>query len=174
MDENFSGYEKKISESTIEEMKQDDVSQDDALSYANFESSSSENTANTDEVLYQNQSPYMQQPYISNQPSKQKGEGVGLGIASMVLGLLSVLLFCSCINLAAAVVGIVLGIVQLAKNKQKSYAIVGIVTSSIAIIISMVFWILMGKSSFMSSFNPVEEQVMEIQETESVYELELH
>lgn len=73
-----------------------------------------------------------------------KGQGTGLGIASMVCGILSILLICSTyaglplLTYAAPILGIiaiVLGIVQLVKNESKGMAIAGIVCGAVGILI---------------------------------------
>lgn len=76
----------------------------------------------------------------------QKGDGIALGITSMVLGIVSLLLFCSCINFVLAIAAIVFGIVQIVKNREHSFAITGIVTASISLLLSFVLWgmLLMG------------------------------
>lgn len=73
---------------------------------------------------------------------KEKGDGIAFGIASMVLGMLSVLLFCTCINVVLSVLSIIFGIVQLVKNKNKVFAIVGMILSTLAIILTVLFWVL--------------------------------
>lgn len=71
-----------------------------------------------------------------------KGQGKGLGIASMVCGILALVtccLWCTCIPLA--VVSIVLGIIQCVKNESKGMAIAGIVCSAVALVIFIVLTI---------------------------------
>lgn len=85
-----------------------------------------------------------------NQPSWEqnygsgKGQGTGLGIASMVCGILSIVLICSTyvglpiLTYAAPVCGIVaivLGIVQIVKNESKGMAIAGIVCGAVGVLI---------------------------------------
>ncbi|MCM1283763.1 MAG: DUF4190 domain-containing protein [Muribaculaceae bacterium] len=72
---------------------------------------------------------------------KQKGDGVGFGIASLVLGVASAFLFGCCVNYIMAVLAIIFGIVQMVKNRQKGVAIAGIVTAGISIILGTVFWV---------------------------------
>ncbi len=68
---------------------------------------------------------------------------MGLGIASMVCGILALIsccLWCTCVPLA--IVSIVLGILQIQKGAGKGMAIAGIVCSSIALVllIALTIW----------------------------------
>lgn len=59
----------------------------------------------------------------------------GFGIASFVLGILSLVLYCTCINILLAVLAIIFGILQLVqKDSPKGMAIAGIVTSGLSIL----------------------------------------
>ena len=59
----------------------------------------------------------------------------GFGIASLVLGILSLVLYCTCINILLAVLAIIFGILQLVqKDSPKGMAIAGIVTSCLSIL----------------------------------------
>lgn len=73
--------------------------------------------------------------------ASQKGDGIGFGITSLVLGVLSIFLFACCVNYILAVLAIVFGIIQLVKNNQKGLAIAGIITASISIIVGTIFWV---------------------------------
>lgn len=103
---------------------------------------------------YGQQSPYQNQGYGGQQgnsyqqynsqyygTASQKGDGIGFGITSLVLGVLSVFLFACCVNYILAVLAIVFGIIQLVKNNQKGLAIAGIITASISIIAGTIFWV---------------------------------
>ena len=50
---------------------------------------------------------------------KQKGDGRGYGIASLILGIVSVLLFCTCINWVTGILAIIFGIIQITKIRSK-------------------------------------------------------
>lgn len=66
----------------------------------------------------------------------------GFGIASLVLGIISLILFCSCVNIILAAVAIVFGILQLAqKDAPKGMAIAGIVTSCFSIILFIIAFV---------------------------------
>ncbi|MEG1946768.1 MAG: DUF4190 domain-containing protein [Lachnospiraceae bacterium] len=73
----------------------------------------------------------------------QKGEGIGLGIASMVLGIISIILSCTYINVITAIVSIILGIIQIVKNEKKGMAIAGIVCSVVSVVI-LVMLVIIG------------------------------
>lgn len=81
----------------------------------------------------------------------------GLAIASMVLGIISMIAFCTCINIPLAIIGLILGIVYLAKKEAvkpgKGMAIAGVITSALAIICCVVYWVFCIKlaSSFVNS-----------------------
>lgn len=78
--------------------------------------------------------------YTANFQQPQKGDGIALGVTSMVLGIVSLLLFCTCINFVTAIAAVVFGIVQIVKNKEKSFAVVGIVTAALSLVLALVLW----------------------------------
>ena len=84
-------------------------------------------TQNTTQGFYQeNKEPY--------QPVSQ-----AFGITSMVLGILSLVLFCTCINIPLAIAAIIFGIIQLTKKgTSKAMPIAGIVTSALSIVLFIV------------------------------------
>ena len=63
--------------------------------------------------------------------------GAGMAIASMVLGIVSIVLMCcnTYIGIACAVVGLVLGILHIKKSGKNGMAIAGIVCSIVAIVL---------------------------------------
>ena len=70
----------------------------------------------------------------------QKGQSNGLGIASMVLGIVSIVSICCStyipfIPIVPGVIAVVLGIVQIVKNEKKGMAIAGIICGAIGLII---------------------------------------
>jgi hypothetical protein len=75
------------------------------------------------------------------QAERQKGDATGFGLTSMILGILSLLLFCSCINYILAILAIVFGIIQIVKNRRKGMAIAGIVTAGLSIVLATILWI---------------------------------
>ena len=60
---------------------------------------------------------------------KVETRGKGLGIASLVFGVISLSLFCSIINLFASIISIILGVAQLRRGEAKGLAIAGILCS---------------------------------------------
>lgn len=76
-----------------------------------------------------------QQAYYGQ--TQAKGTGTGFGIASLVLGILSVFTFACCINYILAVLAIIFGIVQIVKNEKKGLAIGGIITAVISIVLGI-------------------------------------
>lgn len=95
-----------------------------------------------------NQNPYGQNGYHpGNYGQKEPGEkdhGKGFAIAALVLGILSVLCFCGCINYVMAIAAIILAIIHLVRSDQgKGMAIAGIILSVISMILGGIFWIYM-------------------------------
>ena len=74
---------------------------------------------------------------------KQKGDGRGYGIASLILGIVSVLLFCTCINWVTGILAIIFGMIQITKNKEQGLAIGGIITAAISMVLSVVLYLAM-------------------------------
>lgn len=99
---------------------------------------------------YSGQQDYNSQQGYNGQQGYQPYNGpdyrppsMGLGIASMVCGILALIsccLWCTCVPLA--IVSIVLGILQIQKGAGKGMAIAGIVCSSIALVllIALTVW----------------------------------
>ncbi len=84
--------------------------------------------------------------YYQRPPSK------GLGIASLVLGIFSLVFFCSCMNILTGVIAIILGIVQIARFGKfgRAYAVTGIATAALSIILLVVFWTLVFSNTALS------------------------
>ncbi|MFQ7240625.1 MAG: DUF4190 domain-containing protein [Roseburia intestinalis] len=57
-----------------------------------------------------------------------KSESEGFGIASLVLGIITVLLFCTCISWITGILAIIFGIIQLVKGNKKEWRFVGRIT----------------------------------------------
>ncbi|MGN1204548.1 MAG: DUF4190 domain-containing protein, partial [Lachnospiraceae bacterium] len=66
------------------------------------------------------------------------------GIAAMILGIISLVLFCTCINIPLAIAAIVLAIVQLVKGGKKGMAVAGLVTGAASIVCFVIFWVLIS------------------------------
>ena len=72
-----------------------------------------------------------------------KSNTKGMGIASMVLGVVSLSIFCSCCNIVLSVLALIFGFVQICTktNKEgKVFAWVGIGTGIAAVICTIAFW----------------------------------
>lgn len=87
---------------------------------------------------------YGNHPYYGQ--ASQKKDGAGFGIASLVLGVLSIFLFACCVNYITAILAIVFGILQLVKSDSKGMAIAGIITASLSILIATLLWIGLANS----------------------------
>ena len=95
---------------------------------------------NPNQAQYQQNGAYQQYYYAYGEPAaEEKGDGTAFGIASMVLGIVALLLFCTGCHIILAILAIVFGIIQLVRNKQKGFAIAGIVTAGLAIVIYIIF-----------------------------------
>lgn len=103
-----------------------------------------------------NQNGYNQPPY----GAATKSDSTGFGIASLVLGIISIFTFFCCINYILAVIAIVLGIVQIVKSSKKGLAIGGIVTAVISIIGATIFWVLIGFAGA-SEMGPMQDYMEE-------------
>lgn len=103
---------------------------------------------------YQQQSGQYYQPPINNQQYycpppvikrnvRETEPGYSQGIASMILGICSLLFFYTGISLISAIVGLVLGISSSKKSKQfnlkNNYSLAGIITSAVSISIILFF-----------------------------------
>lgn len=108
---------------------------------------------------YQDSNQYYQQnnnpnygSYPVNEPPVKKDSTV-FGLVSMILGILSLALFCACINFPLAIAAIVFGILQIVKYKSKGMAIAGLITGGVSILAGIVFWMIMvTSSSFQNTF----------------------
>lgn len=62
------------------------------------------------------------------------------GIASMILGIISLLLFCTCINWITGILAIIFGIIQLTKKNAKGFAVAGIITAALSILFALLLY----------------------------------
>ncbi len=95
--------------------------------------------------------------------------GNGFAIASLVLGVFSLVFFCTCFNVMTAVLAIIFGIIHLVSYEEngKGMAIGGIVTAGLSIVFTVVFWALILTSSAIGEFSSdpyIDDFVHEIEE----------
>lgn len=88
---------------------------------------------------------------------KPKGDGVALGVASLVLGIISLLLFCTCVNYLTAALAITFGVIQIIRNKDKTFAITGIITAGISFVLGTVLWLILGLGMMDASVNSYDD-----------------
>lgn len=82
---------------------------------------------------------------------KVSTRGKGLGIASLVFGVISLSLFCSFVNIFASVIGIILGVAQLRRGEGKGLAIAGILCSIGSVVLLMICMnIIMSNEAFVN------------------------
>lgn len=84
--------------------------------------------------------------YNRGQYETDPKESIGFGVASLVLGLISVLLFWTMCNVVLAVLAIIFGIVQLVRSNHKGMAAGGIAAAALSIVACIVFWVYMGSA----------------------------
>lgn len=71
------------------------------------------------------------------QPERQPKDSIGFGVASLVLGIISLLLFCSCINWLTGVLAIIFGIIQIVNSRRRKMAIAGIITAALSLVLTV-------------------------------------
>ncbi len=123
-----------------------DEQSNENASYEEKQQDSTENPygnpyGNPYENPYGNQ--YQYNPYGGAPREPQRGPhgkkmNVGLGIASLVIGIISLMCFCTGLNVILAILAIVFGIVQLATCESKGLAIGGIVMAAISIVLTAI------------------------------------
>ena len=96
-------------------------------------------------IMLENNQQFNQQ--FNQQPPQQQG-GSGMAIASMVLGICSIVFSCIWyLTAILSIIGIVLAIVSLKQQKPgRGMAIAGLVTSIIGIILAIIFILLVAAS----------------------------
>lgn len=152
-----------------QEYVQPEQSADSYYSQQNYSQVNYDQNANTandySQTGYSQQIQY-QQPYGQQyqQPGMAtKNDGTGFGIASLVLGIISIFTGFCCINYILAVLAIIFGIVQIVRSKQKGLAIGGIITAAISIVGATIFWIFVSVagSSATDDMGPLQDYIEE-------------
>lgn len=92
----------------------------------------------TNEGNYTNQGNYTDSSFnapVDNQPEG----GKGMAVASMILGIVSIVMLCCSqyISLPCAIIGLILGIVHKKKNGKNGMATAGVVCSIISLVLSI-------------------------------------
>ena len=126
----------------------DEQTHTEDTSYGETQQDSTENPygnpyGNPYENPYGNNQGYQYNPYGGAPREPQRGPhgkkmNVGLGIASLVIGIISLMCFCTGLNVILAILAIVFGIVQLAICESKGLAIGGIVMAAISIVLTAI------------------------------------
>lgn len=119
--------------------------------------------------MQRQQAQYGQQPYdaghhvqmgydmqLGYDGKPQKTADNGFGIASMVLGIISLITFFMVINMPLAILALVLGGVQLSRREGKGMALAGIITGEIALFLTVlmcvVIFLFSGEESVSSDY----------------------
>lgn len=76
-----------------------------------------------------------------NEKDDGKDDGTAFGIASLVLGIISLLLFCACINWITGILAIVFGVLQIVKCRERGFAIGGIVTAGLSLVLAAALYL---------------------------------
>ena len=152
-----------------QEYVQPEQSADSYYSQQNYSQVNYDQNANTandySQTGYSQQTQY-QKPYGQQyqQPGMAtKNAGTGFGIASLVLGIISIFTVFCCINYILAILAIIFGIVQIVRSKQKGLAIGGIITAAISIVGATIFWIFVSVagSSATDEMGPLQDYIEE-------------
>lgn len=143
--------EQNNTDSNMDEEKQtlgDEQTHTEDSSYGEAQQDSTENPYGNPygdpyENPYGNNQEYQYNPYGGAPREPQRGPhgkkmSVGLGIASLVIGIISLMCFCTGLNVILAILAIVFGIVQLATCESKGLAIGGIVMAAISIVLTAI------------------------------------
>lgn len=131
-----------------------------------------ENTGNNNfyqENPYSDGNPYQGNPYSDYQKNNGtsrskygptgKKTGLGFGIASLVLGIISLLCFCTLVNVVPAILAIIFGIIQIASYEKKGMAIGGIATAVVSLVLLAISYTLLFTN--VGFVNMMEREVME-------------
>ena len=93
-------------------------------------------------IHLENGDPRIAYQYVRPEQKNQPEPDRGFGIASLVLGIISLVFFFATLNIPLAVLAIALGVVQLGKKQPKGMAIAGIITGDLAIFFTILMWLL--------------------------------
>ncbi len=94
--------------------------------------------------------------------------GLGFGIASLVLGLMSLFGFFTIINIIPAILAIIFGIIQIASYEKKGFAIGGIVTAVASIALCLITWgLILTNASFLYM---MQDEMLDILENDEDFQ----
>lgn len=129
-----------------------------------------------DQFENSNDNPYTNQTYnqngqfnnfYPNMPPREFGQG--MGIASLILGVVSLIGLCCCISPVTGILAIVFGIIQINRTPQnKTYSIIGIVTGGLGILLGL---IILAVMFFGVDYGAGADFDQLIEQLEDVYEL---
>lgn len=107
-----------------------------------YQTASSYQVNQSEDTYQANQTYQMYQPIQGRPPKQQETVCQGISIASMVLGIVGLLLSCIIIGAVPCIIGIILSLVALVKQDRKSgIAIAGFITSVVGILIAVVVFL---------------------------------
>ncbi len=80
---------------------------------------------------------------------KTKKSGNGYAVASMILGIVTLVFFCSCINIVTGILALIFGIIHLTSYGKdgRGMAIAGLITSALGLIALVVCYVLIFSNS---------------------------
>ena len=109
---------------------------------------------NSNEETQYTQAPITEEPVYNGEAadySSGKGQGQGLGFASMVCGIIYLIGCCGLwyVSIPLAVAAIITGIMQIVKNEARGMAIAGIVCGAIGVILSIL--VIVGSVALITS-----------------------
>lgn len=122
---------------------------------------------NKNEKGWESENPYRAQNQEQNGNGK-KQSGIGLGVASMILGMVSLLCFCTGLNIVTGITAIVFGIIQIVTCEKKGMAIAGITTAAISIVLCIGCYALIFNNSHFVRM--LENEILEKELMEEFYD----
>lgn len=86
---------------------------------------------------------YYAPPYQQEYYNENTGNGSGWGVASLVLGILAIVSVCCicCGNIIIGILGLIFGIISIAKKSGKEMGVAGLILSIISIILGVVLFL---------------------------------
>ncbi len=120
-------------------------------------------------------------PYYENQTGgglhpdqfqKKSSSGNGFGIASMILGIMSLVLFCTCLNIPLSVAAVIFGGLHLGRSTEgRAMAVTGIVSAILSVIAFIVTLVLLW-GPFQSFYWEVMQEMPYSSEYDGDYDYE--